>query len=301
MPKEGIVWQPHEMMLTFDEILRLCRIFASLGISKIKLTGGEPLVRKNLDVLVKGIREIEGIDNVTLTTNGLYLAEQLDGLVAAGLDAVNISIDTLDEKIFSQITGVTGADRVREAVEMALSCEKLRVKVNCVPLKGINDEGLVQMAGMAKHYRLSVRFIEMMPIGMGAQFEAYAEDELRQLLESNFGPMTYFDGKLGNGPCRYFTLEGFRGKIGFISAVSHRFCSQCNRIRLTSDGFLKTCLQYNDGTALKPLLRSGKSDEAIKQCIYDTIYHKPEGHHFGHLQDSQCSRVEDHKMFQIGG
>ena len=275
MPHEGVVWRPHEEMLSYDEIVRLCKIFAALGISKIKLTGGEPLVRKNLSSLVKRIKSLDGIDNVTLTTNGLFLAQQLDDLSAAGLDAVNISVDTFDEAVFQKITGASGVQKIREAINKALTFENIRVKVNCVPLKGINDDSLAKLALLAKDHRLSVRFIEMMPIGLGRQFEAFKEDELKTLFEKQFGPMTYFNGKLGNGPCRYYTVEGFRGKIGFISAVSHRFCDKCNRIRLTSEGFLKTCLQYNEGSDLKVLLRSGKDDEEIKRCVRDTIFHKP--------------------------
>lgn len=301
MPKEGVPWKNHEDILTYDEITKLCAILASLGISKIKLTGGEPLVRKNLAALVRSIKAIDGIDNVTLTTNGLLLEEQMDDLVDAGLDAVNISIDSFDETIFNQITGAGCANKVRQAIEKALTYDTLRVKVNCVPLKGINDDSLTELAMLAKDHRLSVRFIEMMPIGLGRQFEAFREDELKAHLEEKLGPMTYFEGKLGNGPCRYFTIDGFRGKIGFISAISHKFCGECNRIRLTSDGFLKTCLQFNDGTPLKELLRCGADDRVLQSVIYNTIYHKPEGHKFGQVVDRQCSKIEDNKMFQIGG
>lgn len=312
MPKEGVKWQPHEEILTYDEIIKLCRIFADLGISKIKLTGGEPLVRKDVHCLVKGLKQISGIDNVTLTTNGVRLEEQIEALVQSGLDAVNISIDSFDNDIFGQITGASDAGRVQAAIEKALNYDKLRVKLNCVPLKGINDQSLVSIAALAKDHRLSVRFIEMMPIGLGRQFEAFKEDELKFLLENAFGTLNYFDGKLGNGPCRYYTVEGFQGKIGFISAVSHRFCDKCNRIRLTADGFLKTCLQYDEGVWLKNLLRSGAGEAVLRQQIFEAVYHKPEGHRFGEKDVSYsaadgersqtaCSKVDDHKMFQIGG
>lgn len=301
MPKDDITWQSKENILTGEEIVHLCDIFASLGISKIKLTGGEPLVRKDLPKLLKEIKVIEGIDNVTLTTNGLLLESQIEDLIEAGLDAVNISIDSFDEKVFKEITGSEGSGKVRTAIEKALTYEDLRVKINCVPLKGINDDSLADLAAMAKDHRLSVRFIEMMPIGLGRRFKAFREDELKALLEARFGPMTYFAGKLGNGPCRYFTIDGFMGKVGFISAVSHKFCDKCNRIRLTSDGFLKTCLQFNEGTSLIELLRCGADDRILQSVIYDTIYNKPEGHQFGQVIDSQCSKIEDNKMFQIGG
>ncbi len=307
MPQGNIRWLEREEILTYDEMLRLCRIFAGLGISKVKLTGGEPLVRRDLHVFVRRLKEIEGIENVTLTTNGVLLAEQIDDLVKAGLDAVNISVDAFDREIFEEMTGVDGAHGVRTAIEKALAYENLRVKLNCVPIRGVNDGQWIEIASLARDHRLSVRFIEMMPIGTGRRFEAVREDELRALLEEAFGKMTYFAGKLGNGPCRYFTIEGFQGKIGFISAVSHRFCDQCNRVRLTSDGFLKTCLQYGDGVMLKSLLRGSASDDELRHCIEETVYHKPEGHHFEEeicrRADGGCAgfNTEDHQMFQIGG
>lgn len=298
MPREGVVWQPHEEILSYDELLRLCGIFAQLGISKVKLTGGEPLVRGDLHALIRGLKQIDGIDNVTLTTNGLLLAGQLDALVGAGLDAVNISIDTTDEAAFKQITGSSGAREVKAAIMGALACDQLRVKLNCVPLKGINPESLFSLAEFAKDNRVSVRFIEMMPIGLGTKFETYSEDELRPMLESRLGPLVFYEGKLGNGPCRYYTAEGYTGKIGFISAVTHRFCEKCNRIRLTSDGFLKTCLQYNAGADLKTVLRGGASDEELAGIIRRAVYDKPEGHHFG---CERLSGADEHSMFQIGG
>lgn len=300
MPREDIEWHEHEAILSYQEILRICKLLAELGISKIKLTGGEPLVRKDLASLVGDLKQIPGIDNVTLTTNGLLLAKQLDDLVSAGLDAVNISIDSFDEEIYKTITGTYGAMDVVKAIEKALSYDKLRTKVNCVPLRGMNEESLVDIAGLAKDHRLSVRFIEMMPIGLGQKFTAISEDELKKTISAAYGEMQPFYGKLGNGPCRYYTLDGFEGKIGFISAVSHKFCETCNRIRLTSEGFLKTCLQYDKGSDLRLPMRQGVSDETLKTMIYDTIYHKPEGHCFGQM-DSQCSQIEIKRMFEIGG
>ena len=178
--------------------------------------------------------------------------------------------------------------------------DHIRVKINCVPMRGINDAGLSEIAEIARNHRISVRFIEMMPIGLGAAFEPYTEDDLKALLESYFGKMTLFLGKMGNGPCKYYTLEGFQGKIGFISAVSHKFCEQCNRVRLTSTGFLKACLQYDIGMQLKPMLRGGASDEALKKVIRETIYKKPKSHSFGEA-GTITKEFEKNKMFQIGG
>lgn len=301
MPKEGIVWQPHSEMLTYDELIRLCHIFADLGISKIKLTGGEPLVRKNLHYLVSGIKAIEGIDNITLTTNGLLLAEQIDALASAGLDAVNISIDSLDEVRFKKITGCDGAKKVREAIEKVQQYDRIRLKLNCVPLKSVNEQDLTEIAAIAKDHRVSVRFIEMMPIGLGASFEPYTEDELKHLLEAAYGTLMPYTGRMGNGPCTYYTVDGFMGKIGFISAVTHQFCDKCNRIRLTSTGFLKACLQYDTGTDLKDVLRSHANDQVLMERIHSAIYHKPKGHHFGRSKDGDEANSEARQMFQIGG
>ena len=300
MPKEGTKWLPHDEILSYDEILRVCRILAGLGISKVKLTGGEPLVRKHLDQLVRDIKQVDGIDNVTLTTNGLLLSEQLPALAAAGIDAINISIDSFEPEIFKRITDTDAVEKVRQAIEDVTKYDHIRVKINCVPMRGINDAGLSEIAEIARNHRISVRFIEMMPIGLEAAFEPYTEDDLKVLLESRFGKMTPFLGKMGNGPCKYYTLEGFQGKIGFISAVSHKFCEQCNRVRLTSTGFLKACLQYDIGMQLKPMLRGGASDEALNKIIRETIYKKPKSHSFGEA-DMITKEFEKNKMFQIGG
>lgn len=293
MPENGVDWLPHEEILSYEEILRLVRVFAGLGVSKVKLTGGEPLVRKGLASLVAGLRAIGGIEDVTLTTNGLLLEEQLPGLLAAGITGVNISLDTLDEETFRRITRREGVGKVLSAIDACLAAG-VRTKVNCVPMAPEAD--LLALAELARERPLSVRFIELMPIGLGKELEGRSEEALRAMLESAYGPMTPYEGKLGNGPCRYFTLDGFRGKIGFISAMSHQFCSQCNRVRLTAGGFLKTCLQYERGIQLRPLL--GGSDEELARAIADAIRRKPLAHQFSKsgVDDGEC-----HIMSQIGG
>lgn len=298
MPEEGVKWLSHTQIVSYEEILRLCRCFAELGVGRIKLTGGEPLVRKGLPALIRELKAIPGITEVTLTTNGLLLEQQLDELVGAGLNAVNISLDSLENETFWQITRCGDVTQVKRSIEAAISAPSLKVKLNCVPLRGINDQSLISLAEYARYYEVSVRFIEMMPIGLGADFGAWTEEELLVLFEQKFGVLTPYTGVLGNGPGHYYSAPGFVGKIGFISAISHRFCNQCNRIRLTSTGFLKTCLQYDHGVDLSALLRSGVDDDTMKQRMLQAIAQKPAGHHF---DGPRSKDDEDKKMFQIGG
>ena len=298
MPEEGVQWVPHNAVLSYEEILRLCRVFAGLGLSKIKLTGGEPLVRRGLDRFIADAKAIPGIQCVTLTTNGVLLAEQLPGLVSAGLDGVNISLDTLNREQFRAITRRDDLDRVLAGLNAALDCPGLNVKINCLPM-GRNDDQLVPLVELARERPLSVRFIEVMPIGLGKELTYRSEDEVRAMLETRFGPMEPFHGRLGNGPCHYFSLPGFAGKVGFISALSHQFCSECNRVRLTSDGFLKTCLQYELGVDLKALMQDGRDDAFLAEAVRQAIYNKPLQHHFTDTSGQQA--LEHHGMSRIGG
>lgn len=298
MPDTGISKVNHEEILTYEEILRLCRILAGMGITKVKITGGEPLVRGNVPYLIKKIRKMPGIENVTLTTNGMLLKENIRELAEAGLDAVNISIDALDEKIFEKIAGRKGLAQVLEGLEEALKYPNIRVKVNCVLLEGMNESQWMKLAELAKDRLIDVRFIEMMPIGYGKQYCGETEAHVRQMLEKTYGRITDVQGKFGNGPSTYVKLEGFQGKIGFISAMSHKFCAECNRIRLTSGGWLKPCLQYAAGADLKRILRENGSDQELEAVMRKTIYEKPVSHHFE--QRNQIG-FENKKMSEIGG
>ena len=297
MPEEGICQIPREEILRQDEIIKICRLASELGISRIKLTGGEPLVRRICVPLVKELKALPGIQQVTLTTNGILLKEQLAELMEAGLDALNISLDTLEAENFQRITRRNELDRTLEGLEMALSYPSLKVKINCVPTFQ-TDQELLQVAALARENPLHVRFIEMMPIGLGMDFAARDEKSVKDILEKTYGPLTPVSEILGNGPCHYYTLEGFCGRIGFISALSHKFCNQCNRVRLTSTGYLKGCLQFENGVDLKALLRKGASDEILKSALQKAIFEKPAGHNF---QEKKNGREESHIMSQIGG
>lgn len=318
MPKEGMEFIPHENILTYEEIIRLCKCFAGLGMSKVKLTGGEPLVRKNLPYLVKEIKSISGIQNVTLTTNGILLADQIEDLAKAGIDAVNISLDTLDPDEFEQLTRFRKLDQVLEGIKETLKYN-IAVKINCVPLReDYNNNNILSMVSLAKNQKLHVRFIEVMPIGLGKDLKGVTEEDIKEIIEKEYGTLTPYKASLGNGPCHYYSLEGFQGKIGFISAVTHQFCDSCNRVRLTSEGYLKNCLQYANGIDIKSLMRQGINDEALSEVIREAISHKPKEHHFkaiinkekevnhlSHIQEDgeqiTAEELESRRMSQIGG
>ena len=302
MPEEGIEQLPHEQILTFDEIERACRISTELGISKIKLTGGEPLVRKGLPDLLGKIKRISGIEQVTLTTNGILLKNQLDELMRQGLDAVNISIDTLNETCYHTVTRCGELNQALEGLQAALEYPNLRVKLNCVPMNQ-SEEEYIQMAEYAKEHPVEVRFIEMMPIGMGKACQGKSRDELLELLEKAFGNAEPYEKHLGNGPAEYVSFSGFQSRIGFISAVSHKFCDSCNRIRLTAEGYLKLCLQYESGIDLRKLLRSGATDEEVKEAMRQAIWKKPACHNFSdERRDEEVGQKKEHRaMYGIGG
>ena len=315
MPAEGVASVPHHQILSFDEIARVCRIGAELGIRKIKLTGGEPLVRRGLPELVGMLKEITGIEQVTLTTNGTLLKEQINGLISNGLDAVNISIDTLDPERYREITRGGSVEKTLEGLDAAAAVPCLSVKVNCVPLKGMDlngaeDEEYIRLALLAKEGKADVRFIEMMPIGLGKSFAGRGGDEILGILEKAYGKADLCTGRIGNGPAEYVQFPGFRKRIGFISAVSHQFCGGCNRVRLTSEGYLKPCLQYESGTDLKTLLRGGAGDPEIRAAMEKAFYEKPAHHQFGvnrqfgkNSQGKSCAEeaLETKEMSRIGG
>ncbi|PKM73954.1 MAG: GTP 3',8-cyclase MoaA [Firmicutes bacterium HGW-Firmicutes-16] len=296
MPENGIKQIPHSEILRFEEIVRIVRLLAKLGIKKVRLTGGEPLVRKGLPSLVREIKNIDGIEKVHLTTNGMLLTENLPSLVEAGLDGINISLDSLSEETFEKITHRSGVNKVLRSVDAALSYPELRVKINCVPSEINRNEIIPLTRHFLQNNRLSLRFIEMMPIGLGKECTGIPEAELAQILQSEFGELSNLPNEVGGGPSRYYKLGNLPGRVGFISAVSHAFCSECDRIRLTASGFLKTCLQYDTGEQLRPLLEL--SDEDLLEVLRQTILNKPERHCFS---SKNGSGLEQHIMSQIGG
>lgn len=297
MPEEGVAWMPHEDILTYEQITQVVKVAASLGVRHIRLTGGEPLVRPHLHRLVEQIKGVEGIASVTLTTNGVLLAQQLPQLRQAGLDGVNISLDTLDPQQFITITRRDMLPQALEGLEAALRTPGLTVKVNCVPAQ-YNRDQIVPLARMAQHQDISVRFIEMMPIGLGRESEGLSQEQVIERLSAAFGLPVPCARPKGVGPSEYVTFPGFVGKVGLISAVSHQFCHRCNRVRLTASGYLKTCLQYDTGVSLKPYLDQRASMETLREAMEQAIYLKPASHHFSTVTQAGD---EANNMHQIGG
>jgi cyclic pyranopterin phosphate synthase len=299
-------------MLSFEEILRLCGILSSLGIRKVKVTGGEPMVRKGTLSFIRSLKAVPGIEQVTLTTNGLlldsFLAEEGDTAQhtaaqhAAVPDAFNISLDTLNTERFARITGSklensggTALKKILAAIDTLLE-RNIQIKINCVPVRGYNDEDIIPIAAMARDKNIAVRFIELMPMGLASSFKAISNNEVALILEKQFGPLTPFNGKLGNGPARYYTVKGFLGKIGFISPLSHNFCKSCNRLRLSSGGILKPCLSSDIGTDLRLLLRRGASDTELSNAIMELVSQKPQAHTF-----AAAAAETKSGMYRIGG
>ncbi len=299
MPPEGVELMSHEQVIRYEELMRLIRLFSELGVKHIRLTGGEPTVRKGIVSLVKDIHELPGIESVSMTTNGLLLPEMLPDLKEAGLSAVNISLDTLDEARFNEITRTEGnLPKVLDAIRLSAEAG-LNTKVNCVAMRGVNDDEIPEIAALSKFLPVCVRFIEYMPIGKHDYEQAIYKDELLDILRNAFGELAEDPTAHGYGPARYYRLEGFRGAVGVISAMSHSFCEDCNRVRMTSDGFLKLCLQYNVGLNLLDALRAGATDEELKVLIRKTLDKKPKQHTF--LDYAEKQDIDTRDMSLIGG
>ena len=293
---DGVEKLEREAVLTYEEFLRLAALFAQCGIDTVRVTGGEPLVRKNVAQLVAGLKAIPGIRKVTMTTNGILLAQQLPALLAAGLDSVNISLDTLRPEVFRQITARDEFAAVQAGLQAALE-SGIPVKLNCVPQAGVNEGELEDLAALAENRPLQVRFIEMMPIGYGAAMPCISGPELRQRFARRWPELQPLaEADFGDGPAGYYTVPGWQGSIGFIAAVHGKFCASCNRVRLTSQGFLRPCLASEAGCDLRALLRSGADDTQLLAAIRETIWAKPREHHF---EDSSMPATRG--MYRIGG
>ena len=296
---DGVEKLEREAVLTYEEFLHLAALFAQCGIDTVRVTGGEPLVRKNVAQLVAGLKATPGIRRVTLTTNAVLLAEQLPALLDAGLDSVNISLDTLRPEVFRQITARDDFAAVQAGLQAALE-SGLPVKLNCVPQAGVNEGELEQLAALAKDNAMQVRFIEMMPIGYGAAMPCISGPELRARFARRWPELAPLSAAqehaLGDGPAVYYTVPGWQGSIGFIAAVHGKFCASCNRVRLTSQGFLRPCLASETGCDLRALLRSGADDAQLLAAIRETIWAKPREHHF-----NDSSMPATRGMYRIGG
>lgn len=296
---DGIVSCAHEEVLTYEEFLRLAALFSECGVDTVRVTGGEPLVRRGVEQLVAGLKATPGIQKVVMTTNGVHLAQKLPALLDAGLDGINISLDALSPKVFARITARDELSTVLAGLDAALN-SGLPVKLNCVPQVGINETELEPLAALAQDRPLQVRFIEMMPIGYGAAMPCLSGPELLARFQRRWPDLVRLSpaqsASLGDGPAVYYTVPGWAGSIGFIAAVHGKFCASCNRVRLTSQGFLRPCLASEAGCDLRALLRGGASDEALLHTIRETIWNKPPEHHF-----ERTSLPATRGMYRIGG
>ena len=280
MPEHGAHFAPREELLRDDELLRVVGAAAAVGFEKIRLTGGEPTIRRNLVELVAGIAATPGIREISMTTNGLKLAQQAEALKAAGLKRVNISIDSLDADKFRSMTRGGDLRRVWAGIEAAEQAGFTPLKLNAVIVRGLNDDEICDLARLTVDRPWQFRFIEMMPLaGVGdyADASVVATTEIIARIEAEFGPLE-FVGWFGSDPARTYRIPGGQGTLGFISSITQPFCATCNRMRLTADGKLHLCLLRDNELDLRDALRSGASDEEIQALIREAVYLKPWGH-----------------------
>lgn len=294
---EGVQDVGMKNILTFEEIWEIVRTGVSLGITHIRITGGEPLVRKGCVDLIRGIREIPGVETITMTTNGVLLGNYGKQLKEAGVDGVNISLDTLDPKEFYKITGKRELQEVLAGIRAAKTAG-LPVKLNAVNRKELDPIPLVRYA---QEENLPIRFIEMMPVGYGKKYVGRSNEELRETLEAVCGKaecMTNREelSRMGSGPAVYYQFSDLKVPVGFISAIHGKFCDTCNRVRLTAEGYLKLCLCYDEGEDLRRVLREGEK-ENLRTIMEQTIFRKPAAHCFEH----PAEMTETHEMVKIGG
>lgn len=295
MPEDGVPTTAHDDLLRYEELLRIAAAAVALGIDRFKVTGGEPLVRQGCTDFIRRLKALPGVRQVTLTTNGLLLPPLLDELCEAGLDGVNISLDTLDNAQYQRLTRRTHtADEVLHAVRLCAA--RLPTKINAVLLPETANQ-LIPLAELAQALPVDVRFIERMPLGAGENDPPVNANAALIRLCARWPQLEPISAPRGNGPAHYFHAPGFKGCIGLIDAVSHGFCDHCNRLRLTSTGLLKPCLCYEQGVELKPLLRDGADDATLRDAIRAAILQKPAAHCF-----AQRENITEHKsMNQIGG
>ena len=319
---DGIQSLPMSEILTYEEMCTIAETAAELGIRHIKLTGGEPLVRRGLISFVEKLKAVSGIEAVTMTTNGILLEKELPALIDAGLDAVNISLDTMNPEKYREITGTDGLDTVLSAIKAAGTIYRtaawgsgradsedsaetgnrpaLRVKINAVSLD-LGEDNLRALLDIARNMPVDVRFIEMMPIGFGKNFPALSHTALLENLKAMYPGLQKDERRHGYGPAVYYTIPGYQGSVGLISAIHGKFCDTCNRVRLTSQGYLKTCLCYNDGADLRAILRAGLPETEMRAALFDSmreaILCKPDAHCF----DKPSRITENAGMNAIGG
>lgn len=291
MPEDGVDKKCHEEILRFEEVEKIITACAALGVRKVRFTGGEPLVLKGLDKLIKHTASMPQINDISLTTNGILLADMADDLKKAGLKRVNISLDTLQSEKFSQITRHGNINSVFRSIEKCLSLEMVPVKLNIVLMKGVNDDEIGDFLRLTLDSPIQVRFIELMPIGEGQKYFDKCSMKVEEIVE-RFPELVPI--KDDSRVASVYKIPGAKGSVGLISPVSCKFCSECNRIRLTSTGTIKPCLHSAEEINLKPYINN---EQKLINAIKNAVYNKPEEHHLESERKSETDRM----MYQIGG
>lgn len=300
MPEKGMKWMDKDKLLSYEEITEITSIFSGMGIDNVKITGGEPLVRKDLHLLIKMLNGINNLNDISLTTNGYFLEEHAEDLYDAGLARINVSLDSLDTQKFHEITKRNCYRQVIRGLECAAGAGFSPIKINVVLMKGTNDDEIMDFVYFARMTSFQVRFIEFMPIGADDQWKnssVIPSSRVRQKIESELGLKLLPVDQRGSDPASSFVFEDGIGGIGFISSVSEPFCSACDRVRLTADGKLRTCLFSTDETDLRTALRSGSGRQKIIRIINDAVRNKEPGHLINRAGFSRPERT----MSQIGG
>lgn len=283
MPEEGVQMMSHRDILTFEEILRIARIAGGLGVTKVRLTGGEPLVRKGVVSFIKDLRALPYIESISMTTNGYFLEEMASQLKSSGLDRLNISLDTVNREKFSELTRRDGLDQVLKGIDAAAKAGFEPIKINSVAVRGRNDDEIASLARFAEQKGLILRFIEQMPFNPEDRETFMAASEIIDILKSELGePEKIADRQgfvsIGHGPAELYRFGANGPVVGFITPVSNHFCGSCNRLRVTADGKLKPCLLSMEEIDLRSSLRGGASDEEVADILRFAVCRKPEGH-----------------------
>ncbi len=303
--EEGLQLLAHEDLLSYEELLRIVKVAVKMGMNKLRLTGGEPLVRKGVMAFIRSLSEIKGLEEIRLTTNGVLLTEKAEGLYASGIRKLNISLDTMRPERFKKITGMDMYEKVWQGIETA---EQLgfEIKLNVVAMNGFNDDEFTDFARLALRRNYQVRFIEFMPVGKNSTWDKryYISSQELQEMFTEVGTLDPLPGRRMDGPAKVYQItgsDGSTGSIGFISPISHHFCDTCNRLRLTSAGRLRACLLHDREADLKSLLRSGATDDDVRNLIRQTILDKPKGHTLVEDLQSSDKHLCGGQMSRIGG
>ena len=294
---DQISWVPHEEILRFEEIVKIVSAFTKAGIRKIRITGGEPLMRKGLPEFIAKLSDLSGVDDLSLTTNGVLLKQFAGALKEAGLKRINVSLDTLKPDLYKTITGRDFFRQVWEGIETARTVGLSPVKINVVAMKGYNEDEILDFARLTLETPYVVRFIEYMPVNEtwdGHNFLSVGD--IKAKIETVYS-LEPIDGTHNNGPARVFKIPGGKGEIGLISPLSNHFCGTCNRLRLTADGHLRPCLFSDTEVDIKTPLRSGADEAALRKILHETLTLKPRQHHMQSVSAPKCHRG----MWSIGG